>query len=117
ILDNPNDKNDVDNHQGLAPSTSGYDVPSTNQYLSFYNAGTSLTISFDPGDAYNSFAFDSFDLSEGVVQISWLDGSVQTLNLAQSGFDTFFGITGASALQSITILSVGNQGIAIDNMR
>ncbi len=111
VLDNPNDKNDVDNVRGQAGGGAAVDP-----YLSFYNAGTTLTITFAPTAHYSAFAFESFDLTEGRVRISWYDGAEHQLTL-QPSTDAFFGLVAGGPLEWLSITSVDNQGIAIDNMR
>lgn len=113
VLDNPNDKNDVDSFNN--GNVSGDDEAEGDPYVSFYGpSGAQLIFDFDPG--ISAFAFESFDLAEGAIEVLWQDGSTTDMEMISSG--TFVGIADPSlTIDQVTVTTMTNQGVALNNIQ
>ncbi|MFW5681530.1 MAG: hypothetical protein ACOC1G_00850, partial [Phycisphaeraceae bacterium] len=63
-----------------------------------------------------AFAFESFDLVEGAIEVLWKDGSTTDMEMISSG--TFVGIADPSlSIDRVTVTTMTNQGVALNNIQ
>ena len=112
VLNDPNDVNDVDASPG-----SNHEEPVP--YVSYYGPeGAQVIFDFDTGDdpGISAFAFESFDLAEGAIEVLWKDGSITDMEMIYSG--TFVGIADpALSIDRVTVTTMTNQGVALSNIQ